>query len=318
MRVPLRLLCAFVAISFAFMILGYYAHRRVSRVARILEFCDGEFYGPRWGEITRPSQVAGVNILRFAFGAPTGIVATPRDRADVQSIAFWRSASTVSINATHLSDLDLDALSMMRDLRVLQVEQGTAVEGSFLGSLPSPPRIEVLNLPGSRFADENARYVAWMAGMRHLNLGHTPLSDRGMEPLSSLGALRHLDVTRTGITCRSLPVISRMRHLEYLSIAYTAVEGGCLCDLRALTALHMLRIEGIHASAEEIRFLTDLPKVSRVFCSVLLEDLGTALDVFASMPQLSQLLLVIKGAAPADTEAMYSAALGCQVTWCYE
>lgn len=293
---------------------SYVAWRRIALARRLITYCQGDLSVNRHC-IRRVSQLSGINGLRLMFSSPKTVRFIPRNLNDVKAVVRWDRVKYLTINATNLVDADLMPLAAMRELHALQIEGGSSIGGLFLGAMQETDQLEVFALAHSQFSDANAPYLSQMSNLRYLDLSRSLLSDAGMEALRGLGGLEYLDISYTAITSDSLKAIKRMHKLKSLGLSYTDVSGASLERLSLLQALYMLRIEGIDVRASDLRFLADLPKLQRVFCTVSTTDLEEFLAVFTRVAGLQQLLIVSDGPVGDRIRSDYATALSCSVTW---
>ena len=300
-----------------FGVLFWWRLGQLSLAAFVFDDCQGTIGWGINGGAWQPKDLLGVPGMRLFFGdTPSSLRFIPRDGSDVAILlGHWDSIRSLGMRADNLTDPDLRPVSSLPGLETLQVDVGTHICGAFLADFVAKQSLEVLYLKNSGFIDDSAPYVGQMAKLRYLNLSHTQLSDAGMAAFGDLGLLQKLYVSYTRVSGASMAVISSMHCLEELALAHTRIDGSDLAQLCGNAALYFLSIEGLSVTADDIQFLTELPELERVWCSLEAPELERALPIFTAIPRLQQLMLFLEGPIPDELRADYAAALRCQVDW---
>jgi hypothetical protein len=135
------------------------------------------------------------------------------------------------MNRTRITDEGLRNLSGLRQLKVLALN-GTKIDGSGLGHVPFPRRIEGLALSDAPVTDEALMHIEQMTNLKWLILTNTKITDRGMSHLAALKSLEDLQIEGTVVTDEGLGYLKAMTSLKRVLLGDTQTTANGRAGLR--------------------------------------------------------------------------------------
>jgi cellulose synthase/poly-beta-1,6-N-acetylglucosamine synthase-like glycosyltransferase/Leucine-rich repeat (LRR) protein len=180
----------------------------------------------------------------------------------------------------------------------------TGISNDTLKLLQACPTLRVLDLAETRIDDGGLRHLAFLPELQELNLDGTAVSDRGVETLLSLSGLQQVSLENARVTVQGVSYLRQ--HAPGLKLNldlpwvwgerwsnYEMAEGpepagptALVEELKALTSLGYLRLDGPAIRPEVLRSLKDLPTLEHLS----LEGSATTDEMLADLLGLSQVV----------------------------
>ena len=206
--------------------------------------------------------------------------------ADLERVAALTQLEKLDLSHTRVTDLGLQRLKGLRNVRELNLFYAELVTDEGLAAVKTWPRIERLNFRGTKVTDNTLallagkdsivaldigfaevtdsglRHLPRFKGLRELAFGGNKLTEVGLEVLRSLPNLTHLDVSgkqRTdsglwfaGVTDVGLDPVATLSRLEALNLAGTLTSAKGVEKLQALKSLARLDLHGAKRVADNV------------------------------------------------------------------
>jgi Leucine-rich repeat (LRR) protein len=184
--------------------------------------------------------------------------------------------TAVNLRSTWITDVDLDRLARLQDLRILDLSL-TNLTDAGMERLKSLPLVTDLNLVYAELiTDAGVAYLKGWKNLERLNLRGTKVNDTGLEHLKRLTSLKSLDLSFTEVTDNGLEHLASLTELQQLSIGGNKMSGVGLHSLELLPRLRSLDLSGSQRTDSGI-------------WSISVTDLN--LDSIAALAQLRELNL---------------------------
>lgn len=168
--------------------------------------------------------------LRIVNIEKTGSVGDGEKRlshACLSGIGNMRELEHLRLQNMALVSKSLGCLSGLGNLRSLHLNSidavlnGPIVDLPLLSHLPAFPRLEALDLNGSKVGDDDLRHIAVLRRLRALALARTRTSAAGLVQLASLESLEDLTIADEAVSLSALQSLQGVRRLKALHM------GGC-------------------------------------------------------------------------------------------
>jgi hypothetical protein len=208
-----------------------------ANVAQSLTFLPHVSWLWLWCDVARPAMKYVIAVS----GLKTLDILSLKGPGRMPSFASAKSLKTFRCNH-YLTAPDLLAIAEGESLVEIGV-QGSAISPSILDRLLDLPRLESLDLEGTRFDDDMARQLSRSKRLLSVDLGATRLSRKGLSYICRMAQLRALDLWATRIDQQDLDLLRALPKLEYLSIGSTDGHVDFIADrlLRQLTGIKSLK-----------------------------------------------------------------------------
>lgn len=207
-------------------------------------------------------QLTAVKLLSFGKGF---------DDAGLQAIGAATAVETLSTNGMDASDEGVRALAMWKGLRTVSFfHPGKRLTGTGLAALAAVPTLERLTVAGSMtFADDGMAAVATLTQLRNFRTWHSGVTPEGVKKLAALKNLTSIHLGQrlsytppVTLSDAALPILAELPLLGDVTLAEARLTLGALSQLKKLTALKRLTLDGIEISESDIAALKQqLPKV---------------------------------------------------------
>ena len=135
----------------------------------------------------------------------------------LRRLAGLGSLERLALAQTHVTDSSLEVVASLPSLRDLDLFYCEHVTDSGASTLRKAPRLERLNLRGTKISDSGVKFLTELRHLRWLDIGITEVSDATVELLEALPELEFLAiggnrVAEVGIS--SLRSLKRLKHLD--------------------------------------------------------------------------------------------------------
>jgi cellulose synthase/poly-beta-1,6-N-acetylglucosamine synthase-like glycosyltransferase/Leucine-rich repeat (LRR) protein len=185
--------------------------------------------------------------------------------------------TALELSHTRVTDQGVDSLRRMGRLEQLRLA-ATGVTNDALKSLRSNPGLRVLDLAETRVDDGGLHHLAALPELRDLNLNGTAVGDRGLDALLTLSGLQRLSLEDARVTASGLSYLKHRAPELKVSLDFPWVWGDRLSNsdvgraepdtlveqLKTLTSLGYLRLDGAMLRPEALRSLKDLPTLEHL------------------------------------------------------
>lgn len=213
-----------------------------------------------------PQAVCYFSLLSLACLASGGCTqGVPEDVPEVSFAAQVeavrsKESTVIQLQATPVSDSQLELLRGLETLTELQLEEGKITDVG-LAALSDCPQLEVLKLRHSPISDRGMQTLGSCQQLRVLNLPHAQFSDQGLAAITSLPQLELLRFHSPKVTDDGLRVLAEAAtKLRFLHLIDVAITDAGLEHVMGIPNLESLYIDGGELSRPAIeRLFTQRP-----------------------------------------------------------
>ena len=206
-------------------------------------------------------QLAAVKLLSFGKGF---------DDDGLNAIGAATGIETLSTNGMDISDEGARALAAWKSLRTISFfHPGRRLTGTGLAALAALPQLERLTVAGSLvFADDGMAAVATITQLKNFRIWHSGVTPEGVKKLAALKNLTSIHLGQrlsytppVTLSDAALPVLAELPLLEDVTLGEARLTAGALIQLKKLTHLKRLTLDGIDIAESDIAALKEqLPK----------------------------------------------------------
>jgi Leucine-rich repeat (LRR) protein len=145
----------------------------------------------------------------------------------IESIANWKSLTSLSAQAIPASDGGLMRLSRLPNLVICDLSQ-TAAAGESLRTFGLHSRLREIKLTGCPISDDHLESLSKCATLESLYLDETEVGDVGISRLAACNALQKLILHSTRATDRSLQALRPLPNLMLIGAENTEISPAAL------------------------------------------------------------------------------------------
>ena len=213
------------------------------------------------GDYAQIRQLTSVKLLNFGRGF---------DDAALKAVGAATGIEMLSTNGMDVSDDGVRALAEWKGLKSLAIfHPGKRLTGSGLAALAALPHFERLTVAGSlAFADEGMAAVATITQLKNFRTWHSGVTAEGVKKLAALKNLTSINLGQrlsyappVTLSDAALPVLAELPLLEDVTLGEARLTLGALSQLKKLTHLKRLTLDGIEIAESDIATLKQqLPK----------------------------------------------------------
>ena len=206
-------------------------------------------------------QLASVKSLNFGRGF---------DDAALKAVGAATGIEMLSTNGMDVSDEGARAFAEWKELKSLAIfHPGKRLTGTGLAALAALPHFERLTVAGSvAFADEGMAAVATITQLKNFRTWHSGVTAEGVKKLAALKNLTSINLGQrlsytppVTLSDAALPVLAELPLLEDVMLGEARLTLGALSQLKKLTHLKRLTLDGIEIAESDIATLKQqLPK----------------------------------------------------------
>jgi len=190
--------------------------------------------------------------------------------AGLKALGEMPALESLSTNGMDATDEGIRALAAFKALRTIAFfHPGKRLTGTGLAALAALPRLERLTVAGSvAFADEGMAAVATITHLKNFRTWHTGVTIAGVKKLAALKELTSITLGQrlsyeppTTLSDAALPVLAELPLLADIGLGEARLTLGALGELKKLTQLKRLALDGIDIAEADIAALKQqLPK----------------------------------------------------------
>jgi hypothetical protein len=186
------------------------------------------------------------------------------DDARLAQLTSLGELETLQTNLAQITDDGLKPLAKLQNLRNLKsFHPGSSFSGAGLGHLAELPHLERLTVAGSlAFNDEGMAAVAKLARLQEFRTWHAGATDDGVKKLTALKNLKSLTLGQRLTykvpacpTDATIAIIADLKSLEALQLSEARLTYKALLQLKGLSALKKLTLEGIDIPKADVERL---------------------------------------------------------------
>ncbi len=243
--------------------------------------------------------------------------------SDLDRVAAMPALEKLDLSLTRITDLGLLRLRDLKNVREIDLWFAELVTDEGLAAMKNWPRIERLNLRGTKVTDNTLSLFAGKESIVALDVGYAEVTDSGLQHLPKYSNLRELGLggnkmTEVGLqVLRSLPNLTRLdlsgkqrtdSGLWFVGITDLGVE-----PVATLAALRELNLSGTPVSGrgiEKLRALKKLERLNLLACKRLGDDGAAHL---AALPALQWVELKDTGLSEKGFAALRKARPGLSI-----
>lgn len=174
--------------------------------------------------------------------------------ADLRRVATYRELTKLTLAHTKITDLGLEHLRKLENVRELDCYYCEYVTEDGLAHLRGWKKLEKLNLRGSHVTSKVFEHLAQLTALRELDISNTQVYDEGFEQLTTLPNLEKLAIGGNLLTGSALSLLEHAPALTHLDVGgIQRVDSGLwglalttenLARLGRLTRLRWLSLAG--------------------------------------------------------------------------
>jgi hypothetical protein len=242
----------------------------------IIESHQRQEGGPSWLRINKSdSRVWPVDRV-ISIELPARALPNATPLTYLRSAHIFHEASAGQLNALaqfpHLEALSLFAVSPLEppqlaagvedhrlEFPAMPYLRGLSLSNSKISGLSKLKSLEVLEMTGDEFDDDDVNELRALTNLRMLSLEETNISGASLRYLAGLTHLEKLVLNETEIDDLSLKHLAALGKLEYLSLDRTNVSGAGLHHLVRLPKLKALHLASTHVTRDDIELLAQFP-----------------------------------------------------------
>jgi hypothetical protein len=192
--------------------------------------------------------------------------------------------------APPLTDKGVAGLPPLPRLRYMILYDLPVSDAGLKGIAQKYPRLECLNLWGTRVTDRSMVEVGQLLQLKELILHKTPVTDSGLVHLTGLTNLRGLDLSESCVAGPGLEHLTRLSRLEVLILRDTGVNDDSVRHFGRFQRLRTLNLVETEIGDEGVRQFVNLTKLENlVLDSTKVTDIG--IEYLSQLPRLSHLSL---------------------------
>ncbi|MBM3738603.1 MAG: hypothetical protein FJW39_22725 [Acidobacteria bacterium] len=243
--------------------------------------------------------------------------------ADLTHIAAMPQLERLDLSLTRVTDLGLLRLKDLKNVREINLFFAELVTDEGLAAMRNWPRIQRLNLRGTKVTDNTLALLAGKESIAALDIGYAEVTDSGLQNLPRYPNLRELAFGGNKMTEVGLQVLRSMPQITHLDISgkqrtdsglwFVGLTDIGLDPVATLAALRVLNVSGTPVSArgvEKLKGLNQLERLNLLSCRRINDDVVTHL---AAMPALKWVELKDTGVTAKGFAALRAARPNLQV-----
>ena len=206
-------------------------------------------------------KLGAVNVLNFGKGF---------DDAALKAIGSATNIETLSTNGMDVSDEGIRTLAAWKGLKTIAIfHPGKRLTGTGLAALTVLPHLERLTVAGSvEFGDAGMAAVATITQLKNFRTWHSGVTPEGVKKLAVLKSLTSITLGQrlsytppVTLSDAALPVLAELPLLEDIALQEARLSVGALNELKKLTHLKRLTLDGIDIPESDVAALKQqLPK----------------------------------------------------------
>jgi len=183
------------------------------------------------------------------------------DDAALKALEGLKEVEGFSTNGMAVTDAGLASLRTFKELRRIALfHPGKQFTGKGFASFEESEKLESLTVAGSaEFADDGMDAVCKLTNLREFRMWHTGVSNAGMQKLGGLKGLKALTLGQClsntkppALTNDTLVVIAGLSKLESLTLQEARLSLSSLLQLKALSSLKKLNLDGIEITEADV------------------------------------------------------------------
>jgi hypothetical protein len=192
------------------------------------------------------------------------------DDAGLKAIGAATGVENLGTNGMDISDEGASALAAWKGLKSIAFfHPGKRLTGTGLAALTALPQLERLTVAGSPvFADDGMAAVAKLTQLKNFRTWHSGVTPEGVKKLAALKNLTSINLGQrlsytppVTLSDAALPVLAELPLLEDVTLGEARLTLGALGQLKKLTHLKRLTLDGIDIAESDIAALKQqLPK----------------------------------------------------------
>jgi hypothetical protein len=216
--------------------------------------------------------------------------------SDLAKIAGFSQLEKLDLALTRVSDLGMLRLKALKNVREVDLFFAELLTDEGLAAMKDWPRIERLNLRGTKVTDNTLSLFAGKESIKALDIGYAEVTDSGLQHLPRYPSLRELAFGGNKMTEVGLQVLRAMPQLTKLDISgkqrtdsglwFVGLTDIGLDPIATLVELRELNVSGSPISSrglERLRGLEKLERLNLLACKRVTDD---AVPALAAMPGL--------------------------------
>lgn len=158
-----------------------------------------------------------------------------------------------------LSDDVLPILAKLPSLRTVGF-RFVPITDSGLRQLPYMPRLEFIDLSGTRITGAGLKHLSNLPGLRQLLIADIKVNDADLAPLQAFGDLEYLDLSGTNIKGAALEPLSHLRHIRRLWLSRNRLIDADVERLAPFKELQELALDGTNMGDAGVARLAEMLK----------------------------------------------------------
>ncbi len=237
--------------------------------------------------------------------------------SDLDRIAALTQLEKLDLSHTRVTDLGLQRLKNLRNVRELNLFYAELVTDEGLAAVKTWPRIERLNFRGTKVTDNTLALLAGKDSIVALDIGFAEVTDSGLQHLPKFKGLRELAFGGNKLTEVGLEVLRSLPNLTHLDVSgkqrtdsglwFVGVTDIGLDPVASLARLEALNLSGTQTSAKGVDKLQALKHLARLDLHGAKRVADNVVPVLTAMPSLKWVDLYETAITPAGLAALRQA-----------
>lgn len=230
--------------------------------------------------------------------------------SDLAKLAALPQLARIDLALSRVSDLGMLRLKDLKSVREIDLFFAELVTDEGLAAMKNWPKIERLNLRGTKVTDNTLSLFAGKASITSLDIGYAEVTDSGLQHLPRYPNLRELAFGGNKMTEVGLQVLRALPQLTKLDLSgkqrtdsglwFVGLTDLGLDPVATLTELRELNIAGTPVSSrglEKLRSLKKLEKLNLLGCKRVTDEAAAVLAAFPALKwiELKDTALTAKG-----------------------
>jgi Leucine-rich repeat (LRR) protein len=193
--------------------------------------------------------IISVNVSRAELGRQTAAM-------EVETAKLHRRLLVNKVESWQIRELERELQDAQRELARFDIDHFD------WSQLRAFPKLEVLNLAGTKITDSDLEQIARLTKLKSLYLSETGITEKGLFHLQGLTSLEDLELSETKISDAGLAKLRPLTRLKTLGLSGVEITDAGLRHLKGLTALENLHLVGTRVTDAGMVHLSGLLKLT--------------------------------------------------------
>ncbi|GDY23788.1 hypothetical protein LBMAG56_51350 [Verrucomicrobiota bacterium] len=174
---------------------------------------------------------------------------------------------------TSMSGPGLKVVGRLKNLERLNLTL-TPITDPHLEHLRDLTKLRVISLASAKCTGEGFRFLGNLKQLENANFHFTPVNDAGLAGISVVTSLERLEIVHVHFTDAGAPALAKLVNLERLQIGSRDATGAAIAPLTTLKKLRELDLHDGQATAEGVRYASQIPSLQVLRIYGVIKDEG--------------------------------------------